>query len=432
MGRGEAGKLVLDKTNIFGKDNCYIYKRGGTNSKNWQFYYWDADGGENFRIRKSLKTNDFALAQSIAEQEYIQIKAKIQNNESINKLTIAELTEAFLEKKKSQISPMPHAGVTEESYRVLKNRCEKLKEYLGKNTKVDQLKRDAFANYEQWRMDGRGGNVPQTKTTIKTELSTFKSIIQTIAINEKRLISRLPDMPEIRVPRREGVLRRNNFREEELRIFLKAMNEWKEEKTSRSTAAAHRKIVACAIEVMLNSGIRFGAAKRIRWRNIRVNHRDSLEQQKYYRIITVEAANNKTGKEYECNCEVAMVLKLLKGISRFTTPSDYLFCNQRDGRLFSSRIWSDSWEEIIERSNLEEETGRKFSYYSLRHTYATNALANRVPLQLLASNMDTSTKYIQDHYYHHQPEILTAELNPEKKKRKLTGAEMYDMHFTNK
>ena len=185
-------------------------------------------------------------------------------------------------------------------------------------------------------------------------------------------------------------------------------------------------MIAYAIELMLYSGIRVGAIKKIRWRDIRVNTRDNRQHQKLYRIITVPHENNKTGKEYECNGEVGIIVDQLKTLSIFTSQRDLLFCNQNDGKAFSSRIWADCWNEIIARSKLAQETGRRFSYYSLRHTYATVSLANKVPLQLLASNMDTSTKYIQEHYYHHETEALTAELNPVKKSRRLTADEMFD------
>lgn len=116
-------------------------------------------------------------------------------------------------------------------------------------------------------------------------------------------------------------------------------------------------------------------------------------------------------------------------ISTYNSPSDLLFCNQQTGEPFSSRIWSDAWDAIIAISNLECDTGRNFSYYSLRHTYITNSLANKVPLQLLAKNVDTSTKYIEEHYYHHEPELLTEELNPVKRKRIATGDEMLRMYL---
>lgn len=432
MPRKEGGTLVLNKTKIFDAENCYIYQRGDTESKYWQFYYWDTEGKEGFRIRKSLRTKDFLKAQSLAQKEYINLQAKIQNEESLQILTVSEMVRLFLSRKKSQISTAPHAGVTPETYRVLANRGQKLIEFLGADARVDHLKRNAFEGYEAWRRDGFGGKVPQTKTTVKTELSTFKSIILSVAVKEKRVISNVPDIPEVKIPRKEARHRRNHFRDEELRILIKTIQEWKEEKMTRQTASIHRKMIACAIELMLNSGIRIGAVRKIRWRDIRINSKDTREQQRLYRIITVPPENNKTGKEYECNCEVAIIIERLKKISSFTTPSDLLFCNQNNGKSFSSRIWADCWTEIIKRSGLEDNTGRRFSYYSLRHTYATISLANKVPLQLLASNMDTSTKYIQEHYYHHEPEALTTELNPVKRTRRMTADEIAAQYLAEK
>lgn len=429
MPRKEGGTLVLNKTKIYDAENCYIYQRGDTESKYWQFYYWDSEGREGFRIRKSLRTKDFLTAQSRAQKEYISIQAKIQNEESLQILTVKEMTNIFLAKKKLNIRSAPREGVTRETYRVLVNRCQKLVDFLGADTRVDQLKRNAFKDYEQWRQDGYGGKTPKTNTTIKTELSTFRLIIQEVAVKDKRVISNIPDIPKITIPPSEDEHRRNHFRHEELRVFIRTVNEWKEEKTLRKTTGIHRQMIACGIELMLNSGIRVGAVKKIRWRDIRINPKDSLKQQKLFRIITVPSENNKTGKRYECNCEVALVVERLKRISSFTSPTDLLFCNQNDGKAFSSRIWADCWNEIIKRSKLEEGTGRKFSYYSLRHTYATESLANGVALQLLASNMDTGTTYIQKHYYHHETEELTAELNPAKRRRRImTADEMHNQY----
>jgi len=431
VSRNEGGTLVLNKTLIYDDESCYIYRRGGTTSKYWQFYYWNAEGKEKFRIRTTLKTKDFLSAQSIAQKRYIDIKGKIRNEESLQILTVKEMTEIFLRLKKENINPIPHSGGTPETFRILSNRCKKLNEFLGENTKVDQLKRNAFEDYQQWRENGFGGKKPQNRTTITTELSTFKRILLTIAVKKLRILSNLPDIPEIIVPPDEKTIRRNDFRQDELSILLKAIKEWKEEITIRSSEGIHRKMIACAIEMLLNSGMRIGAFRKIRWRDIRINTKDDIKQQKIYRIITVPAKNNKTGKQYECNCDIAIVSNILRALSAYTDPDDLLFCNQNNGKPFSIRIWSDAWDEIIRRSGLEENTGRHFSYYSLRHTYATTASTNKVPILLVANNMDTSVEYIQKHYYHHRAEDLTNELNPIRKKKILTGREIYDLYKSN-
>lgn len=284
---GKSGRLILDKTHIFECQYCYIYRRGGTQAKFWQFYFWDEEGKEGFRIRKSLKTRDFRKAKSMAEEEYLNIRHKIQRNEALKPLLVKEITEIFLEGKRRTISSSPHAGVTPETFRVLKGRCEKLVLFLGPSTSVDQIRRDAFMEYEQWRSRGNGGKVPKTKTSIKAELSTFKAVLKSIAVKGKRAISQLPDFPEIKVPPKENKHRRNHFRDEELQAFLKALNKWKDAPCKRRTTAVHKIIIAYAIELLLASGIRVGAARKLRWRDIRTNPRNKGRDKRQYRLITV-------------------------------------------------------------------------------------------------------------------------------------------------
>lgn len=48
----------------------------------------------------------------------------------------------------------------------------------------------------------------KTKTTIKSELSMFRSIISAVAINDTRVISNMPDIPKILLPPSEVEHRR--------------------------------------------------------------------------------------------------------------------------------------------------------------------------------------------------------------------------------
>jgi len=47
---------------------------------------------------------------------------------------------------------------------------------------------------------------------------------------------------------------------------------------------------------------------------------------------------------------------------------------------------------------LANKQGKKFSLYSLRHTYATRKLLEGTPIHLLARQMGTSTQMIEAHY----------------------------------
>ena len=47
-------------------------------------------------------------------------------------------------------------------------------------------------------------------------------------------------------------------------------------------------------------------------------------------------------------------------------------------------------------------SGKNITFYSFRHTYITMRLKSGTPLAVVASQCNTSLKYIQDHYYHYR------------------------------
>ncbi len=138
----------------------------------------------------------------------------------------------------------------------------------------------------------------------------------------------MPDIPKIMIPPSEDEHRRNHVGFDELRILTRSINEWKEENTLSRAAGHHRQRLAYGVKRMLNSGIKVRAIEKIRWRDIHVNSKDSPKQD-------------------ECNCEVPIIIEYLKRISSFTSPSNLLFCNQNDGKAFSTRISTDCWNKPI-------------------------------------------------------------------------------------
>jgi hypothetical protein len=74
----EGGTPVLNKAKIFDTGNCHIHQRSGTKSKYRQFYFGDSEGRKRIRIIKSLRAKDSLANQSLAQKEYIHIRAKIQ------------------------------------------------------------------------------------------------------------------------------------------------------------------------------------------------------------------------------------------------------------------------------------------------------------------------------------------------------------------
>jgi integrase len=69
---------------------------------------------------------------------------------------------------------------------------------------------------------------------------------------------------------------------------------------------------------------------------------------------------------------------------------------------------------LLHRAGLKDST-KSLTYYSLRHTYCTMRLMAGVDVFLLARNMGTSVKYIEEHYGHVDIDKMRHELTRDRR-----------------
>jgi integrase len=82
---------------------------------------------------------------------------------------------------------------------------------------------------------------------------------------------------------------------------------------------------------------------------------------------------------------------------------EYVF-ETRDGSKVKD--WHGAFEILMEESGLlQDRHGDRRTLYSLRHTYATFALTNRVGIHVLARQMATSIGMLEKHYSHLIPSL---------------------------
>ncbi len=65
---------------------------------------------------------------------------------------------------------------------------------------------------------------------------------------------------------------------------------------------------------------------------------------------------------------------------------------------------------LLKRMKLEKGAGGKRTLYSVRHTYITNLILDRVPPAVIAKQCGTSTAMIEMHYSHITPLMYAKEL----------------------
>jgi len=212
------------------------------------------------------------------------------------------------------------------------------------------------------------------------------------------------------------------------RSTLYGVNKGKGTKQSHSRRATHqqihREILYLAMRISMESGIRIGSLRQMRWNHVTENKTLSKEERKIWCVVEVPAENTKTGRWYELSAPITAHLERLKKITRPKNKNELLFLNQSTGKPLSSRIWRDSLLEMLVEAGLATwsaddsnnqrkaviKSGKILTWYSFRHTWITFALERGVPVATVCNNCDTSIEYIQQHYFHYDAKRATGAL----------------------
>ena len=466
-------KFVLDKKEIPGDRNAYVYrdaKRGGR----WCLYFYDQQTTRRHRF--VLKDGNGVHPPATAEAQeqawvlgisrFVELKGKSDRGEEIASLTFGDMIKKFLLKERRRITDIPHNGITKTRFRLLESQTRWLRDYLGKDEKpVHKIRRNEFLNYETWRKERAKSldkSIPQ-QSTINQELSTLRRCFQEVAVVNGFLTrDSVPEIPSIKLPK-DKKHRRDDLTDKEWTQLEKcARYYWikgnthildengRTEKNSSGkykvvpnishpksvrgkTQKLHREIIYWAMRISMDTGIRIGSLKKLKWRNISENTAITAEERKIWVSVDVPAESTKTGRSYRISAPIARHLQQLRKATKFLKPDDLLFINQKLGQSFSDRIWKDSLCELLVEAGLANwadddcnnhrkvniHSGKTLSWYSFRHTYITMNLRRGVPVAIVAANTDTSLKYIEEHYFHYRADESTEILG---KGRKLKGA----------
>jgi len=101
------------------------------------------------------------------------------------------------------------------------------------------------------------------------------------------------------------------------------------------------------------------------------------------------------------------ILKRIKTYSNHTHQQDYVFADYDTGEPVSRKTLYRLWEIIRKESGIGDFV-EDYSYYSLRHTFATYRLMiGKVDVFTLSKVMGCSVKYIEEHYGQIQTEKMT-------------------------
>ena len=375
--------FILDKEQV--KKGLIIFRRGDVAHD--EFYCRVRIKNEDRYKTISLHTSDRQTARDLALEADSDIRNRLKYDVPVFNRTFAQVAEEYAKTQQRR------ANVGEVSQARAKNVQNKidgpLKAYVG-STQIHLIGQDRWAEYPLWRRENGLGrrNGVISDATIRIEMSIFAAIMR-YAISKKYVpaSNRFEGMPKLKSARRD------EFTLEEYRKLHSAGRKWMKEATTPQ-GVWYRQMCYNFILIMCNTGMRPPEAKNLRWRDItKAKDKDGQE------ILVIYVHGKGKERNLIAPKSVGDYLDRVRQLSKATNPDDHVFT------IINGKpavwLYRDTVEELLKYANLREgPSGIPRTTYCFRHTYATFRLSAGVDVYILAQQMGTSVKMIEQHYGH--------------------------------
>ena len=350
----------------------------------------------------STATEDLDSAQTQAVAIYETVKIKISAG-------LAVRTKTFKQVALDEIVNMAQATDNKTGKRTYRDYTFAINKYLIPffgQYEIGQITNELLADFESWRI-AEMGRIPMASTK-RNHASAYIRVINLardrgyIAIN--KAVPLLDSKGKKSQPRPA-------FSAEEIAELLSYTETWQKSSYTNRTALM-RTLCSYYIEFLVNTGVRHGTeALPLRWKHLQWHW---IGNKKYLRIWV----SGKTGPRYLI--AKTAVVKVLEQVMKWQklpysglnaiieAKLDALIFRLPTGEQISNM--ENIFRNLMVRSNMRVDGGgQNRTLYSLRHTYATFALARGVDIHTLVRQMGTSVGMIERHY-----SKLTPMMNAEK------------------
>jgi integrase len=373
-----------------------LYTRSST--KYWQVRFKLANGKWHSQSTCTENKDD-----AITNAEYIYQTVQIKTEAGLT-----PVTKTFKQIATEDLANMAQAmanGVGKRTYRDYIFATNKyLIPFFGNHT-IEKITTELLKDFEGWRI-AMMGKIPMSSTK-RNHASAYIRIIN--LAKEKGVISSTRIVPMLD-SKGEKSRARPAFADKELEVMIAFVPSWIEKSYTTRTRLM-RILCGAYIEFLVNTGIRHGTeALPLRWKHLQWHW---IGEKKYLRIWV----SGKTGPRYLIakNEVIAVLEKIMIWHELPYATLDELIEDKLDKLIFRLMTgeqisnMENIFRNLMKHSELMYDSGgQRRTLYSLRHTYATKALAKGVDIHTLARQMGTSVLMIEKHYSKITP-MLSAE-----------------------
>lgn len=287
-------------------------------------------------------------------------------------------------------------------------------------THINNIDREKLMAFDDWRVQKAGRRL--TQSTIKSHNAALQRVFDEAVIHKWMQSAQIPDLS---ATSGTPATRRDYFTPQEVRTISDAFPAWIEDSVTQRSKDI-RQLLYYYFHVAVYTGMRPGTEMdNLRWSDLIIRQKDESIP---HILITVRKGKTTlhTGTRVVMAYDALMDMILdmhghsMDGVDE-EVPDDWdpLVFRLPDGT--TTPELGRNFTALLKRLKLEKGPGGKRTMYSLRHTYITMQLLEKVSPEVIAHQCGTSAEMIRLHYNHLTSQVFKKELigNPDSPLTKL-------------
>jgi integrase len=354
-------------------------------------------------LYRGTGTSDLYEARKFADSLLDDLKIKVKMGVAI---TGKEFKKVFEEFKQGY----PHEAKSANSARDVIAFLEGYAVPYFSKVRITDLTESEVTRFFDWRRQNGKKRKPSA-ATITIEMSHFNVFLEW---SHKRGF--IKDRITLQAPSREKNPR-THFNSTDWSKLTRFLREWvKDAKGKTGSTLRDRTMLTNYVLILANTGIRVGEARSLKWSDI-----DTFVGEDEKQNIVLQVKGKTGAREVVSRTPDVMIyfqriheLRTQERDGIKPTLTESIFAHQ-DGKPIHS--FKKGFNSLIKEAGVEfDGNGQRRVIYSLRHTYATFRLQEGVNHYVLARNMGTSVKMLENFYGHTSNRAMASELTKTRSK----------------
>jgi len=349
----------------------------------WQMRCWIS--AEKKHFKKSLRTKNLEDAKDKARKQYYSMMGKVEAGMRVFSITAGDLVEKYLEHQQARADG---GMISQRRIGTIRTYLKHFLEFVGKGRMMDTINKEKYKDYYLFR---RKKHKDVKDVTLLNERATIGNLNKWGLEQGFITQNKLPVWAELR---KSNIGSRTAFNIRDYQTLYGYLNQYTKN-IDDEKELYRRKIIRDFILISSNTGLRFGECRLLKWHNIEI----VKGKNKYPNVhIRVPAEISKVKRDRTAVGMRGDLFKRIKSYSMDTHPSDYIFTDWQTGKPLGRKVMYNLWDTIMKGSGLDQ-SHNNYSYYCLRHTFATYRLQyGKIDIRTLAKVMGCSVNYIEKHY----------------------------------